>query len=506
MKNASYLLCVLTVLVNVALAQDPGTIPWTPKATGGLVPCVVSVPAMYRSINIDSVRQRLMLPLGWTANVFVAGPELAKPRFMAWGPDSVLFVANMSKNNIVAMPDRNRDGVADTVIVAARGFSTGHDVRFWRDTMFVAQEASIVKLWRSNPNGYIYDQRVTVIDKASQANQIGGGHRTRTLVVDTNTMKLYVSVGSRGNADREVNRAVIEEYDYDGSNRRVYASGVRNAVGMTLHPRTGKLWANNNGSDNQGNNIPPEWVDIVREDGFYGYPFAYHFRRFFSLTGEYSDLLPITRNDTLLLQRMQPPAALVDAHCAPMALVFVEQTPITEFRHSAFMAMRGSWNRTPPSGSKIVRFEFDSDEDTIANAVHDFCTGFITDTNDAATRWARPVGLALASDGSVYVSSDDIKNMIVKLTPPKTVSVREDGGAPSLGLSPNPASSRVRVHGARAGDLVAIVDVHGRIIDEQLASTEEPSLVIATLTPGVYQVRVIRDSTVVLTEQLVVSR
>jgi hypothetical protein len=96
--------------------------------------------------------------------------------------------------------------------------------------------------------------------------------------------------------------------------------------------------------------------------------------------------------------------------------------------------------------------------------------------------------------------------MIVKLTPPKTVSVREDGGAPSLGLSPNPASSRVRVHGARAGDLVAIVDVHGRIIDEQLASTEEPSLLIATLSPGVYLVRVMRDATVILTEQLVVSR
>jgi hypothetical protein len=189
-----------------------------------------------------------------------------------------------------------------------------------------------------------------------------------------------------------------------------------------------------------------------------------------------------------------------------MALVFVEQTPIAEFRHSAFMAMRGSWNRTPPSGSKIVRFEFDSDEDTIANAVHDFCTGFISDTNDASTRWARPVGLALASDGSVYVSSDDIKNMIIKLTPPKTVSVREDGAAPSPGLSPNPASSRVRVHGARAGDLVAIVDVHGRVVDEQLASTDEPTLVIATLSQGVYLVRVIRDSTVVSTEQLVVSR
>ena len=506
MKNVLICAVQLFLVTAAAMAQDAGTIPWTPKVSGGLVPCVVRMPAKYRAINIDSVRQRLRLPQGWTANVFAAGSDLAKPRFMSWGPDSVLFVANMNKNNIIAMPDRDRDGVADTLIIAARGFSTGHDVRFWRDTMFVAQEASVVKLWRSDPNGYIYDQRVTVIDKSTQPNQLGGGHRTRTLVVDTNAMKLYLSVGSRGNADRETNRGVIEEYNYDGTNRRVYASGVRNAVGMTLHPRTGKLWANNNGSDNQGNNIPPEWVDIVREDGFYGYPFAYHFRRLFQFTGEYSDLLPITRNDSLSLQRMQPPAALVDAHCAPMALVFVEQTPISEFRHSAFMAMRGSWNRTPPSGAKIVRLEFDSDEDTIANAVHDFCTGFISDTNDPATRWARPVGLALSADGSVYVSSDDMKNMIVKLTPPQTVSVRDAGASQSPALSPNPASSRVRVHVARAGDLVSVVDVHGRAVEEHLATTDEPSVVIATVPTGVYLVRVVRGSTVVLTQQLVVSR
>lgn len=506
MRFMLYAVCAVLVLTGPALAQDPGTIPWTPKVTNGLVPCVVTMPAKYRSINIDSVRQRLMLPPGWTASVFAAGTDLVKPRFMAWGPDSVLFVANMSRNNVVAMPDANRDGVVDTMIVAARGFSTGHDVRFYRDTMFVAQEASIVKLWRSDPNGYVFDQRVTVIDKSSQENQIGGGHRTRTLVVDTNAMKLYVSVGSRGNADRETNRAVIEEYDYNGSNRRVYASGVRNAVGMTLHPRTGKLWANNNGSDNQGNNIPPEWVDIVREDGFYGYPFAYHFRRLFSLVGEYADLLPLTRTDTLLMERMQPPAALVDAHCAPMALVFVEQTPIAEFQHSAFMAMRGSWNRTPPSGAKIVRFEFDSDEDTIANAVHDFCTGFISDTNDAATRWARPVGLALACDGSIYVSSDDIKNMILKLTPTSAVTVPDARAKSTPSLWPNPASERVRIHGARIGDVISIIDVHGRVMEEYCASADEPLLALGTLVPAVYLVRVVRGSTVTLAAPLVVSR
>jgi glucose/arabinose dehydrogenase len=412
----------------------------------------------------------------------------------------------MNRNNIIALPDTDRDGVADTIIIAARGFSTGHDVRFWRDTMFVAQEASVVKLWRSDPTSYVFDQRVVVIDKSKQENQIGGGHRTRTLVIDTNEMKLYLSVGSRGNADRETNRGVIEQYNYDGSDRRVYARGVRNAVGMTLHPRTGALWANNNGSDNQGNNIPPEWVDIVREDGFYGYPFAYHFRRLFSLIGEYADILPLTRNDTMLLESMAPAAALVDAHSAPMALAFVDQTPIAEYRSSAFMALRGSWNRTPPSGANIVRLEFDDDRDTIANAVHDFCTGFITDTNDAATRWGRPVGIALAADGSVYVSSDDGKNMIVKITPPRTLSVNDNTLRQVLEVSPNPATSYITIHQARSGDYIAIVDALGRVVRECLVSNEKESVRVDALPPGVYGIRLFRDMRSVVVTSFVIQR
>ena len=495
------------MFVSCALyAQEPGTIPWTPKVTSGLVPQSIVVPDKFKSINLDPQRHQLRVPQRWTVSVFAAGNEFLKPRFMAWGPDSVLFVANMNRNNILALPDRNRDGVADTIIIAARGFSTGHDVRFWRDTMFVAQEASVVKLWRSDPSGYVYDQRAIVIDKSSQENQIGGGHRTRTLVVDTNSMKLFLSVGSRGNADRETNRAVVEQYDYDGSNRRVYARGVRNAVGMTLHPRTGALWANNNGSDNQGNNIPPEWVDIVREDGFYGYPFAYHYRRIFSLVGEYGDLLPLTRSDTMSLERMYPPAALVDAHSAPMALVFVDKTPITEYRSSAFMALRGSWNRTPPSGAKIVRLEFDDDGDTIANAVHDFCTGFITDTNDASTRWARPVGIALGADGSVYVSSDDIKNMILKISPTQAVSATDTPERRGIEISPNPATTRVTVRHTLGDDYIAIVDVQGRVVVESMSSGDLVTLSVDALSPGVYGVRVVRGVHTLASQVLVIDR
>jgi len=411
---------------------------------------------------------------------------------MAWGPDSVLFLANMNANNILAFPDRDRDGVADTAIIAARGFSGGHDVRFVRDTMYVAQEGSLVRLWRSDPSTLNYDKRATVIDKSVQPNQLGGNHRTRTVVLDTIRKKIYLSVGSRGNADREVDRALIEEYDYDGGSRRVYATGARNSVGMTLHPRTGKLWANNNGSDNQGNNVPPEWVDIVRDGGFYGYPYAFHHQNYFTFGGDYADLLPITSVDSAKVRSMVPPAALVDAHCAPMALEFTPSGFGNGYDNGLFMVMRGSWNRTPPSGAKVVFLRFDSDLDTIANSVEEFCSGFIRDTNNQSTRWARPVGLALSADGCVYVSIDEGKQCILKFTPPKAPSsVNEDAGPSSSQTSWS--NDRLTVINADPSSAISVFDLSGRQIYQAVSIGGEHVVDTSVWPQGLYLVRTVRE-------------
>lgn len=457
-----------------------------------MVNVAIRVPAKFSSLSLDPVSNALSVPVGWTVNVFAAG-SLNKARFMAWGPDSVLFVANMNGNNVLAMPDRDRDGVADTIVIAARGFSGGHDVRFVRDTMYVAQEGSIVRLWRSDPTSLVFDQRSIVIDKAVQPNQLGGNHRTRTVVLDTIRRKIYVSVGSRGNADRETNRAVIEEYDYDGGSRRVFASGTRNSVGMTLHPRTGKLWANNNGSDAQGNNIPPEWIDIVRDGGFYGYPFAYHYQRYFTFTGDYSDLLPITRQDSAAVASMVPPAALVDAHSAPMALEFAPSNVGNGYDNSLFMVMRGSWNRTPPSGAKVVVLRFDSDLDTIANSVEDFCTGYIRDTNNQSTRWARPVGLALHADGSVYVSIDEGKQCILKFTPPSAPSSVDEQGT-QRDLTVRWLSDVLSVVTNRRDMPVEIYDTAGRCLYTATIEGNVATIDTSRWPSGVYLVRLTNHS------------
>lgn len=504
MRTLVALIALLWAATTNVSAQEPGTIPWTLKNRANLERVAISVPSRYSSLGMDPSQNYLFVPRNWTVSVFAAGASVSKPRFMAWGPDSVLYVANQNGNNVLALPDRDKDGVADTVLIAAKGFSLGHDVRFWRDTMFVCQEAGVVKLWRSDESGFTFDKRLTVIDKAAQSNQTGGNHRTRTLVIDTIAMKLYLSVGSRGNADRETNRAVIEEYSYDGMNRRVYALGTRNAVGMTLHPRTGRLWANNNGSDNQGNNIPPEWVDIVRDSGFYGYPIGYHYRNWYPLTSDYQDLAPFTHEDTVRMQRMCVPAALVEAHSAPMALVFSENAAQPAYASGAFMAMRGSWNRTPVSGTKVVFLRFDSDQDTIANEVEDFCTGFITDSTNSATRWGRPVGIAIAGDGSVYVSIDDGKQCILKVSPPTSVSVGATFGTHEV-LMPNPANDAVNIQIPEDCILVEVRGLAGNLMHSAVPVHGTHRITGIDWPEGVYLVQ-LRCAAGTKSEMLVVHR
>lgn len=476
----SIVLLSLSITASIAVAQEavPGTSPWTPVMQTSLKRSSIVVPAKYQSIDLNPTLHAVNIPEGWTASIFFAGTALGKPRFLAWGPDSVLYVANMSKGNVLAFPDVNRDGIADSVYVAASGFAGGHDVRFYRDTMFVSQTTGVIKLWRSSGSGYIYDQRRTIINKSTMPYQLDGNHTTRTLVIDSVHSRLLINVGSKGNADREMSpgreRAIIEAFDMDGSNRRIYATGIRNSVGMTLHPRTHRLWANNNGSDKQGNDVPGEWIDLIREGGFYGYPFAYPFRQYFDVTKEdYTDLAPITANDSVLVNTlMQPPAGLITAHSAPMAMEFTHPGVPEEFRNGAFVVLRGSWNRQPVTGAKLVFLSFDNDEDTVANSVQDVLTGFLPDSNNSDSRWARPVGLALAADGSIYLTSDDLYQFVMKLTPPTITHVAEVVFG-DLIVSPNPATETCSVTWEGSDERSIVVrDITGRVHFEKWAQRQ----------------------------------
>lgn len=401
--------------------------------------------APLRAQNAAAQLSALKVPAGFQIQVFYEGSRLSKPRFLAFSPDSVLHVANKTSGQIVALPDKNRDGKADTAIVAASNLANCHDIRFFRGSMYVTQERQVVKLTDANKDG-VYESRSVFIDSvASGARLGGGGHDTRTLVFDSTKNRAYLSIGSSCNVCREENRGVILVYDLNGKGGQVFAAGVRNAVGMTLHPRTGRLWATNNGPDRQGDDIPREWIDLVRENGFYGWPFAWGTGTYFNFNAhsDYTPLLPITAADSALVRKMVQPAAEVTAHSAPMAIEFANSSFPAAYRRGAFVALRGSWNRTVPTGYKVVYLDFDNDQDTTANQVSDFLTGPIE-----SKPWGRPVGLESDLRGSLYVTSDAETQAIYRIFPTSSTRVKPVQKGAQRQKQLKPRSSRFRIRGA----------------------------------------------------------
>ena len=436
----------------------------TPVSDLGMHTVTVGVPAKFAGSFASG--RTLNVLADYTASVYYSG-SLNNPRFMAFSPLGVLHVSDMGAGKVYAMPDNDNDGVADTIITVASGFSNNHDVRFYKGAMYVTETTRIWKCTDTDGDG-IYETKTIFINNIG--NNQTNGHVTRTLVFDSLNQKAYVSVGSSCNVCREANRATIEQYNDDGTGRRVFATGARNAIGMAIHPVTNRLWANNNGSDEQGNEIPPEWIDLVRENGFYGHPLAYGSGVWFDFnaTTAYQALLPITAADTANVARLIMPAALVRAHSAPMALTFLNPDFGSTMQYGFLCALRGSWNTTnPPNfrGFKVVYGHLSSPQDTTVDYIADFCSGFLTDTVNRVF-WGRPVGVTIGNNGKVYISSVDAGRFILVLTPNQQTGVQQTVAQPLVGtVYPNPAqnSFTISLNLANAARVTAtLYDMSGR--------------------------------------------
>lgn len=488
------LFCGFVLFVIRNAYSQPGIVNMTPEVSFNLQAVQVEVPSQY-SGKFPSNRV-VYLPSGFKARLFYTSSDLSKPRFMSFSPKGVLHIADYNTGNVIAMPDYDADGVADTGIVVARGLGNVHDVKFFDGAMYVTQERKVFKCVDGDDDG-VYEDITTFIDTIAEgATQPGGGHRTRTIVFDSINSKIYLSIGSYCNVCRETYRAIVEEYNIDGSGKRTYATGIRNAVGMAIHPKTNRLWANNNGSDNQGNGIPPEWVDLIRDGGFYGYPFAHSNQVWFDFDkgNDYKALKPITAADSSLVATMVEPAGLFQAHTAPMAIQFLNEKFPTSLSNGFLMALRGSWNSSVYYGYKIVYMDLSDENDTTVNYVADFCTGFLTDSLNGV-RWARPVGLAMDERGNIYVGSDDINRFVIQIYQDKTSSLDELFHTFSgLKLQPNPVSERMNVTFESEVEIehacLNIMDALGRVVKSLKMSVSKglnaSQMYLADLEDGVY--------------------
>ena len=408
-------------------AQDEGYPP------GTLVPMVdlelqtmdVNVPAKFK----DQVPEGLTLnlPPGFSVGVFAVG-NLRTPRLMAFDDNGILFAGNMGRGQIVALPDRTQDGVADEEIVALEDLVEGHSLAFYKGDLYVGEENQIIRA-RDNDGDLVYEEKEVFISDIPWE----GWHDTRTIAFDEINDKLYVSVGSPcdlcrmeeglqvvGNSSNLVpyspERGAVLEFNADGTGRRVFATGVRNVIGMAFHPITNELWGNNNGHDLEGRTRPPEWIDIMRDGDFMGYPFVQSHQVWndFSIN-EYQKLLPITREDSLLAARQKRPVALVPAHFAPMGIHFYTHDQFPDiYKNAAFVAFRAGKAKLSSHPGYNVSALF-SEPDGSNARMGDFITGFQTGTTQQSV-WGFPVGLVTDSEGSLYVGSNQTNHLILKVT------------------------------------------------------------------------------------------
>jgi glucose/arabinose dehydrogenase len=355
---------------------------------GGLILYrIVASRANFRPILGSGSTAPLQLPADFEANVFAEG--LNGPRFIAFGPDDILYVADRGNGRIVALPDMDGDGRADEVRIFAEGLDQPHSLAFYEGAWFVGVPTGVIRLEDADGDGVAEDRTVLIDDYPTS-----GSHRTRTIKFLPDG-RMVVSLGSSCNVCQEADprRASVLVYDGpDAGSERIFASGLRNAVGLAVHPDTGELWVSNNGRDLMGDDLPPETVYIVQDGADYGWP------RCHSGTVPDPDF-----GDPNACDGVPQPIVQMQAHSAPLDLVFYTGDSFPdEYQNDLFIAFHGSWNRSVPTGYKVVRLPLDGSQ--VTGPVEDFAVGWLNEDTGQAT--GRPVGLAIGPDGALYISDD----------------------------------------------------------------------------------------------------
>jgi glucose/arabinose dehydrogenase len=341
---------------------------------------------------------RLKMPEGFHITVFA---EEDSPRMLVFSPGGVLLASDTDNGKIVALLDPKHTGKAERAVVVLGRLRQPHGLAFYHGKLYVAETNRV--------RSYDWDERTLGASNPKQLVELPtGGHATRTLLFHNG--KMYVSVGSSCNAcvEKDPRRATVLEFNPDGSGQRIFAKGVRNAVGLAVSPKTNTIWVTENGRDWMGDDLPPERIyDLGADGGDFGWPYCY------------GDRIPdpnFTKAGDNRCQSVVRPKVQMQAHSAPLGLAFYEGTMFPpEYRNSLFVAYHGSWNRSLPTGYKVVRVKLDDKGQPIGGD-EDFITGWLAPGETKRGRWmGRPVGIVFGADGSMYLS-DDAGGYIYRIT------------------------------------------------------------------------------------------
>ncbi|QPJ64234.1 MAG: oxidoreductase [Candidatus Nitrohelix vancouverensis] len=315
--------------------------------------------------------------------------RVAKARHMAFDDLGNLFISQARAGRVSALPDADNDGRADTMRTILSGRRAPHGLAFVELEsgyyLYVAEETQVVRLRRESPPFAYGAPEVVVADIPS------GGHFTRTLKIKDG--KLYLSVGSSCNVceEKEPVRAAISRYNLDGSDPEIFASGLRNSVGIEFSPYDGDLWGVNNGRDWQGDDHPREELNRIRFGKHYGWPYCYEDRKPDPDFGGRMDC-----------SKTEVPAHTFTAHMAPLGLAFYQTGALpVKYDNSLFIAFHGSWNRSKPAGYKVVRLGLSAKGEIISEET--WIDGWLLEDGSPS---GRPVDVEVSPKGELFLSDD----------------------------------------------------------------------------------------------------
>jgi glucose/arabinose dehydrogenase len=326
----------------------------------------------------------LQVPSGFRATQYQGG--LNGPRFLTVAPDGTVYVAERTSGDILALSDPGHSGVATRKTVVASGLYDPTSVVVSNGALYVGQRSQVTHL-ALGPDLRTTDKQVVVAGLPTS-----GQHTTRTVLIGPDS-KIYVAIGSTCDVciESDPRRAAVWVYNHDGSAGRLYAKGLRNAVGLATNPWNGQIWATNNGRDYLGDESPPETVYRLQDGGDYGWPRCHA-----------GDIVDPAYGYRGACNGVVAPLVKMQAHSAPLGLAFYQSGAFPARFHGLFVAFHGSWNRTVKTGYKVIFVPLDA-RGAVAGGPQDFATGWLRDDGSEA---GRPVGLAVGPDGALYVSDD----------------------------------------------------------------------------------------------------
>jgi glucose/arabinose dehydrogenase len=370
---------------------------------------VADLPAPYATKGVSNAPRLVSKPAhAWPQaptgfKVELYAEHLAGPREIRAAPNGDLFVSESTSGEVEVFRGIGSDGKSKEKSTFATGLKNNFGIAFYPlganpKWVYFANTNSVVRYPYHDGDLKAAGEPETVIAELPS----GGGHWTRDLAFSPDGTKLFVSVGSASNVDdadthpKEFHRANILEFTPEGKFVKIYASGIRNPVGIAINPATGQLWCSVNERDMLGDNLVPDYITSVKEGGFYGWPWYY-------MGSHHDPRLPGKHPE--LEGKVTVPDVLLQPHNASLEMMFYEgkQFP-KKYKGDIFAAEHGSWNKSARAGYEVIRVPLEHGK---ADGVYeDFLTGFVTSDGSA---WGRPVGVATAPDGSLLVTDDGYK-------------------------------------------------------------------------------------------------